>query len=293
MADIKISSATNAGIVLGTDKIPIARSGSAAAYFATASEIKSYTGGGGGGGSYTAGNGLYFSGTSPTTIGNTGTIIQQAGTGGAAPGILLQSGVPDPAIGTVEDVRLTGAYISQPGTAAIIRAGRVRAAGGAVYLTDLAGHAYAGDMVATGGYVYNDGGGVGAFGALFIAKGGQVNGVSLSQGGAGSMIGGIGYGATTNNGGDFTASGGYGSTQGGNLNLNGGAAKPRGAGLSPGIGGNVILTPGAADVGGGGRYGVVVLAAPMPTVDPHNLGAVFQSATANLLGNYSLYRSQG
>ena len=36
---------------------------------------------GGGGGSYTYGNGIYFSGTSPTTIGNTGTIIQPVATG--------------------------------------------------------------------------------------------------------------------------------------------------------------------------------------------------------------------
>lgn len=235
MADIKISSATNAGIVLGTDKIPIARSGSVAAYFATAAEIKSYTGGGGGGGSYTAGNGLYFSGTSPTTIGNTGTIVQPAATG-ANPGlgIFLSAG----AGASGDSSRGGGVFIyaggiSNPGTygGGAYGGSFTQYAGGAT-ATDAAGKAIG------GGFILQSGGGrystIGSTGGGIIAGGGQVDASTGAAIGATVQV----YGGNALSGSTNTA-------------------------------GNVELLPGAGDANG------VIIMSRVGNSDPHILGAVW------------------
>lgn len=230
------------------------------------------SGGGGGGGSYAEGNGMDFSGADPTTISFSGTLTQASGTlGGAATGgIFLASG----------DVTNPGTYSidAYPSGAALYS--------GSSMVTNPLGQGGGGGVILDGGSARrtNEVGPEYVAGGKFSAGYSNIVGTFLS-GGTPVFTGGAAYGIP----GDTVASGGMvfygGSAQGGDTNSAGNFLFQTGSGSTRG--GSAVF-----NLGSGASYGVLIVN-PVGDTDPHNLGAIFQSATANLLGNYQLYRSLG
>jgi hypothetical protein len=215
--------------------------------------------GGGGGGSYTAGLGTYITNAgSYSIIGNTGTIEQPTATGtNNGLGILLQASNGSAAGGRAGRAGLYG------GAGTNAEGGYVLAQGGVAIITSASNAGQGGSFNGTAGYAYYSNWVAG--GAAFGNQGGYINGAGTAVGGHGLFGGGTATGAPINTGGGAEMYGGNGSTQGG----------------------DVTITPGTGAING------VLVVNTLGTIDPHNYNAVFQSATANLLGYYPLYRSRG
>lgn len=231
--------------------------------------------GGGGGGNYAAGLGLAFDTiTSPgtTTINNTGTMVQLNSTGTTALGVTLKAG-----------------GISNPGTAGYIQAPGVEIAGADIILTDPGGGAYGGEFLVSLGTITN--GTVHANSAYFSGTGSYVIGTSQASGASFLAGGGDAHGASTNRGGGVQLVGGKGENFGGYTQLDGGDARDvegnytngtagsalvagGGAGTL-GLGGHVILRPGAGATNG------LILATVRQTADPMVTYALWRDTITN------------
>ncbi len=217
---------------------------------------------GGGGGSFTYGNGIYFSGTSPTTIGNTGTIVQPAATGtNSGLGILLAPGAPGAAGSAAGSVYLLGPNITGTGTYPPGLSGSVFIVNTSeVTITDTLGTGQAGPAIVSAGGV--NCGSAFASGAVGQNAGGEILGGTAAIGGYGLFVAGDAfYASILNQGGDFT--------------LGGGVAR----GGETANGGSVILNPGTGmgastlNTNGGIQMNYV------PIGDPSILNRVFVSDT--------------
>lgn len=217
---------------------------------------------GGGGGSYTYGNGIYFSGTSPTTIGNTGTIVQPAATGtNSGLGILLAPGAPGAAGSAAGSVYITGPNIIGTGT----------------YPPGLSGSAF---TIYTGDVAITNTLGTGQAGPAIVSAGGASSGIAFVVGAGGQNVGGEILGGTAAIGGlgVFAAGAAFYAlilNQGGDFTLSGGVAH----GGETANGGSVILNPGTGmgastlNTNGGIQMNYV------PIGDPSILNRVFVSDT--------------
>jgi hypothetical protein len=233
--------------------------------------------GGGGGGSYTAGLGIAFAGSSPTTINDTGTIVQPAasslgitlhggsgGVSGAGGVVSIYSGAAGTDSGSSGYIYINNPNISQPGTPTPV-------SGGAISL-------YSGDVTAT------NTAGTAISGAVSFNAARATNGVATAVGG---VFEGAGAYASpdASRGGNVILTAGYGGT-GATTNTGGAILMTAGGGAQ--YGGNVQITPGS-----GATNGLVLLTAPFPATNPHILGAVFQGGTDAGTGGYFLERSTG
>lgn len=180
MADTKISGMTNAAPLTGAELVPLVQSG--VNVKATAQDIANL----GVGGSFTAGNGIDPTALAASTIGNTGTIIQQ-----------------DTTIGNFGvNISIVAGAIVGPGTAAL-QGGENQQYAGNVTVTDIAGVGNAGEFAAYAGAAYSTAGTARGRGALFNMGGGYIAGNKGRGGGA-------------------YINAGFGTDQGGNLLLNAG-----------------------------------------------------------------------
>jgi hypothetical protein len=228
-------------------------------------------GGGGGGGSVTAGLGVYTAGASPTTIGNTGTIIQSGATGTeAAKGVTLNGGA---------------SVDGSPGSLRF-NAGDVTTTGTTTYRNKHGGVAYS-----TGGDVNFGAGGYGTGGTFGGNAGHASNGVDIANGGR--ILAGGGYVSSSpgfSYGGVMQVQGGYaggGTVAGGVVNIFGGDGSGTlvgggvtiRSGISSGAGqaGTVLIDPGSNGVNPGG-----VVIAHLPASDPHVLGQMWASTATGI-----------
>jgi len=294
MADIKISSATNAGTVVASDKFPLARTGSPAAYFATAAEIASYADAGahltvtGGGGTVTNAATINFTSNATASSGGAGianVAISGGGGGGypVAPGLGLYGVTNTGTItlgntGTIEQPAATG---SDDGLGVVIRSGLPGPAGTGsgqmtvytAYVTAagtaslaLSGNAdfYTGDVVVTDPAGSGQAGQANLFGGVVSYGTVNISGARLSVSGGMIAAGTSAQGG----GGGFQAGGAYGApgtNAAGGFSVYGGDA----TGGVTAIAGPIYLTPGYASGASGTNINGGLIINNLPTADPH------------------------
>jgi hypothetical protein len=169
-------------------------------------------GGGGGGGSYAAGLGIAFTGTPPTTIGNTGNLVLPGGTGT----LVRPTGI-QLATGNVYGVNTAASYVYAGGVAIV---------GGSAIGSTIGGNAYGGSVQIAAGNANIYGGSNRGYGAAITAHRGQVDAGSIISGGGVEMYAGNGV-----------ASGGDVVNRAGNAG-------------TAGTAGNVVLQPGTGGTNG-------------------------------------------
>lgn len=192
---------------------------------------------------------------------------------------LVSGGLSGAAPGTPGHTAIYGGYHYFTGTTISVSGAGSAIHGGNASIPGTSTHSALGGE----GFVY---GGLAAFGsaqargAELAASGGTINSTTAI---GGTVYGYGGQSSVTN------ATGGAVRFVAGSATGTGGVGGPAtiagGNGVS--AGGPVLLKPGTGSTNG------VVIMSNTGTVNPHVLGAVFQAATANLLGYYSLYLSHG